>query len=62
MNSSPLKRAAPYQKPPTDFEGISIAADQWRLGGYLDSASFSTRKNKTPTACAVGVSEFNLDD
>ena len=45
-----------------EFGGISIVADQWRLGGHSDTASFSTRKNKTPTACAVGVSEFNLDD
>ncbi|WP_445494882.1 hypothetical protein, partial [Pseudomonas sp. 8(2025)] len=29
---------------------------------FANKSNFFARKNKTPTACAVGVSEFNLDD
>src|ERR1700712_5130007 len=32
----------------------------WRVVGWANN--FSTRKNKTPSAFANGVSEFNLDD
>ena len=33
-----------------------------RPKGALEGAHFLARKNKTPTAFAIGVSEFNLDD
>jgi hypothetical protein len=60
---SPLKNELHHTKNcPVTSEGISpmaISCDGWDSGA---PRKLSCGQNKTPTAFAIGVSEFNLDD
>ncbi|WP_206606792.1 hypothetical protein, partial [Pseudomonas jessenii] len=53
---SPLKMSCTIPKAWSLVRVIFFTIDLGWLGSFFE------RKNKTPTAFAIGVSEFNLDD